>query len=290
MNIFISWSGQRSRQIASALNEWLPDIFQDLTTWMSTDDVEAGVRWGTELNQQLQSTNFGILCLTPENLNARWLLFEAGSLAKAISISRVVPYCYQLVPTDVPYPLAQFQAVSADREGTNKILQSINAIRDERMPDDRLCRHIDKWWPDLESTLKALTTPIYDEPKQRSDRALLEEVLQLIRQQSRFDATSALHAAASSKVDLWWLTGIDTVPLDEIAKMETHELARYLAELVRLWDVTSDTEKLPTLEHRIRLTKKELFARTPAMWLSQPSARNSAPKKDTTNESNVTSD
>ncbi len=207
MNVFISWSGQRSRQVASALNSWLPDIFQDLTTWMSTDDTEAGVRWGTELNQQLQSTNFGIICLTPENLNSRWILFEAGSLAKAISISRVVPYCFQLVPTDVPYPLAQFQAVSADREGATKLLQSINALRNTKMDDARLFRLLKKWWPDLESTLTLIPTSISDEPEQRSERALLEEVLQLVRQQSRLDATSSIHTTTSNFQTLYVVWG-----------------------------------------------------------------------------------
>src|SRR5438876_7271285 len=91
MNVFISWSGDRSKKLASALSELLPKALSNLNVWMS-DDIEAGTPWGEELNRKLETSNFGVLCLTPENSNAPWLLFEAGALAKAVSGSRVVPY------------------------------------------------------------------------------------------------------------------------------------------------------------------------------------------------------
>src|SRR5512137_1653189 len=111
MKVFISWSGERSRKMASALAKWLPDIFQDLETWMSADDIDAGQRWASNLGEQLESTHFGIIALTPENLNTPWLLFEAGSLAKVTNRAKVVPYSLRLSPTDIPFPLAQFQGV-----------------------------------------------------------------------------------------------------------------------------------------------------------------------------------
>ena len=142
MRVFISWSGERSKAIAAALNEWLPDTIQDLETWMSAHDIEAGQRWGVELTSSLETTKFGILCLTPENLTAPWLLFEAGAMAKAVAETdiRVVPYCLDLVPTDIPYPLAQFQGVAADEDGTLELLTSLSAAREQTLPSDRLNR------------------------------------------------------------------------------------------------------------------------------------------------------
>jgi hypothetical protein len=42
---------------------------------MSDLDVEKGSRWFEEVAGALESAKVGICCLTPENLNAPWLLF-----------------------------------------------------------------------------------------------------------------------------------------------------------------------------------------------------------------------
>lgn len=151
MNVFISWSGDRSRLLASALADLLPDIIQDLNAWMSEHDISVGSRWSQELNQQLGTSNFGILCLTPENISAPWLLFEAGSLGKSVSEARVVPYRLGLAAADVPFPLAQFQGVDANEGGTRKLVRSLNAGLKQPMESGRLDRSFERWWPDLKA-------------------------------------------------------------------------------------------------------------------------------------------
>ncbi|HEX2208894.1 MAG TPA: toll/interleukin-1 receptor domain-containing protein [Longimicrobium sp.] len=185
MDIFISWSGDRSRFVASALKTWISDVFLDVRPWMSAHDIEAGARWGAELEAKLEASNFGILCLTPENLDAAWLLYEAGSLAKAVSKARVVPYLVELKATDVAGPLAQFQGVAADTEGTFKLLQAVDALREQPLEGERLRRQFEKWWPDLEAQLGSIPPPPPGTPVQRSDRALLEEILEGIRRLQR---------------------------------------------------------------------------------------------------------
>ena len=83
--VFIGWSGDRSKKLAVALRESLKNVFEDLDVWMSESEIEVGSLWIEKLNRALNSSSFGVLCLTPENLNAPWLLFEAGSLAKGAS-------------------------------------------------------------------------------------------------------------------------------------------------------------------------------------------------------------
>src|SRR3954469_20494730 len=82
--VFISWSGDTSRQVAEALKDWLPEVIEGIEPWLSTQDLTAGMRWGSELASQLERTDFGVICLTPDNLQAPWILFEAGALAKAV--------------------------------------------------------------------------------------------------------------------------------------------------------------------------------------------------------------
>ena len=57
----------------------------------------------------------GILCVTRENHEAPWLNLQAGALAKAVDVSRVVPLAIDLAPSDVVLPLGQFQAQPAKK-------------------------------------------------------------------------------------------------------------------------------------------------------------------------------
>lgn len=188
MKIFISWSGARSKLVATALTKWLPFIFQDVEPWMSDHDIYAGSRWSNELDGVLESTSFGILCLTPENLDSSWMLFEAGCLAKFVKVARVVPYRLDLAATDIEPPLAQFQGVDADEQGTFKLVVSINVLRDSSLSKDMLQHGFDKFWPDLAYDLSKILKPQETSVRRRSDRELLEEALQILRlQQTRLD-------------------------------------------------------------------------------------------------------
>src|ERR1700730_4739337 len=111
MKVFVSWSGDRSKAVASALKHWLPFVFQGLDVWMSEQNIQAGAKWGTELGKALGECKLGIICLTPESLQSRWLTFEAGALSTAIDGSRVIPYRFQLRRSDISPPLSQFQDV-----------------------------------------------------------------------------------------------------------------------------------------------------------------------------------
>lgn len=153
MDVFISWSGDRSQLLARSLADILPKIIQGLNAWMSDHGISVGSRWSQELNRQLDASNFGILCLTPENISAPWLLFEAGSLGKSISEAKVVPYRLGLAAADVPFPLAQFQGVDANEGGTRELVRSLNAGLEQPMEPRHLDRNFKRWWPRLEARI-----------------------------------------------------------------------------------------------------------------------------------------
>ncbi len=70
MKAFISWSGPRSKAVAEALHDWLKEAVQSVDPWISSEDIRKGKRWSIQLAQQLESTQVGVICLTPENLTA----------------------------------------------------------------------------------------------------------------------------------------------------------------------------------------------------------------------------
>lgn len=197
MKVFVSWSGSRGNAIASALKQWLPDVVQGLQVWMSDHDIEAGERWGLQLGTALQECQLGILCLTAESLQSRWLTFEAGALSTAIAGARVVPYRFQLRSADISPPLSQFQDVAADEDGTLKLVHSINDALGHPLADDAtLERAFAHWWPDLEAQLKGIQHIVPTEA--RTDREILEEILDLARQTGIRDLGNVLARLRSS--------------------------------------------------------------------------------------------
>lgn len=154
MKIFMSWSGLPSKAVATGLRTLLRDVNYKIQPWMSETDLEAGTRWAHDLAEQLQQTEFGIICATRESIESPWLLFEAGALSKSTATSRVCPYLIGLKPRLLTGPLSQFQSREATAEGTLSLLQSINgSMSDNSLKEDQLERSFKRFWPDLEAIL-----------------------------------------------------------------------------------------------------------------------------------------
>src|SRR5205809_828915 len=99
--VFLSWSGETSHSVAMALYEWLPAIIQNVKPFMSSEDLRKGGRWSKDLAVELEQTNFGIICLTPENLEAPWIMFESGALSKFVIESNVSPFLVRVKPSEL---------------------------------------------------------------------------------------------------------------------------------------------------------------------------------------------
>ena len=108
MKVFLSWSGARSKFLAEALRLWIPRVIQSVKPWMSDEDISAGARWSKDLSLQLSEAKLGIICVTPENQNNPWLLFEAGALSKTLDHTNVCPFLHELSPGQLAGPLSQF--------------------------------------------------------------------------------------------------------------------------------------------------------------------------------------
>lgn len=244
MKVFISWSGDRSRAVAEALRDWLPRVINAAEPWLSLRDIEPGARWVSDIAHQLEGARFGLICLTRENLDSTWIHFEAGALSKSVDESRVMPYLLNLEPTDVRWPLAQFQAVQANLDGTKRVVYAINgAVKQEgekSLEEKILDEVINKWWPDLQEHLPNAPSTQNKASPVRSDRDILEEILKLIRGM----------AYARPK------------PFNPVDKLSNLILEAELAGSIT-------RERRTVLENELQKLKNEAMAKRDAIWFSE---------------------
>src|SRR5262249_35783376 len=112
MRVFISWSGDRSKQLAEAIHWWLPHVLQFAKPYFTPADMEKGTRWDNEISKELGQSQIGIIAMTAENLASPWIMFEAGAISRVIEEkARVCPIVFGIAKTDLVGPLASFQAI-----------------------------------------------------------------------------------------------------------------------------------------------------------------------------------
>ncbi len=207
MKVFISWSGELSRRLGEVLRRWLPGTLQFVKPYFTPADIEKGARWNTEIAQQLAESSIGIFCLTPDNLQSSWLMFEAGALSKQVGQSHVCPILFDVDNADLKGPLIHFQTTVFGRDDMLRLAHTVNSCAGEnRLEKDVLESAFDTWWPKLDSRV----TAILDEHKRnagedagkvsgiRPDRELLEEILELVRLVSA-DMKSSQDKGSSSR-------------------------------------------------------------------------------------------
>ena len=190
MKVFISWSGKTSFEVAKVLKEWIPCVIQDIEPYFSSDDIDKGARWSTDIAKELEAAEFGILCVTKDNLNSAWLNFEAGALSKAIDKSKVCPFLFNLLPSEISNsPILQFQMTSVDRDDMYKLFQSMNkALGENALEETRLKKMFELSWNEIDTALKGIEDISTEEGEKKKGKSLdqqkiLEEMLDLLRSQ-----------------------------------------------------------------------------------------------------------
>lgn len=181
VKIFISWSGKRSKAMAGALKEWLPLILQYAKPWVSDKDIGAGDRWAQAIAGELESSNFGILCITPENLRSEWILFEAGALSKSMLDAKVIPLLFGLELSDLSGPLSQFQAQKVDQQGLLDVIKAINAVAENKTADSTIEQLVPALWPQLQQKLDEIPGKEPSEKHMRPQTEILEDLVSQVR-------------------------------------------------------------------------------------------------------------
>jgi len=186
--VFISWSGDLSKKLAEEIRIWLPGVLQFVKPYFTPNDIEKGTRWSTDISSELESSNAGIICLTKDNLNKPWILFEAGALSKNFGKANVCTILFNLESADFSGPLTSFQATKFDKADFKKLLITINNTGGESKLDAAVLNDVfEMWWPKLELKVNEIlrTHVVNNDNAVRSEREILEEVLELTRLNSK---------------------------------------------------------------------------------------------------------
>ncbi|MFC1764725.1 toll/interleukin-1 receptor domain-containing protein [Planctomycetota bacterium] len=188
-NVFLSWSGRRSRQVAQALYDWLPRIVNSIKPWFSPEDIDKGDIWFGNIAEQLEKIDIGIVCLTPENLHEDWLLFEAGGILASVGQKKkVLTYLYDVKPSDIGDPLAQLNHTFANKEDTLRMLNTLSRLLDQNHNDDNLAYLFEKCWDDVDASFKSIpsqTTTEIEKVKLLDPEDKTNEMLSLLRRLSQ---------------------------------------------------------------------------------------------------------
>ena len=157
MKIFISWSGIQSQKIAEELQKWIPQVINSVIPYVTSESIMKGERWSDQIYKELRDSNFGLVCLNKDNLKSPWIMFEAGAISKNKDSKLICLLFDGLNQNEVGKPLSFFQNTEFNKEDYLKLMKSINeSLGEKKLSDNILTISFDKWWPDLESKIKAI--------------------------------------------------------------------------------------------------------------------------------------
>jgi hypothetical protein len=187
MKVFMSWSGLRSKAVAELVANWAKCVVQATQPWISTSGIDRGAVWWSAINDELTNTSVGVVCLTHENKNKPWILFEAGALAKGLVNSRVCTFLVDLTPADLESPLSQFNHTTPDKEGLWNLARTLNGSVAVPLETTILEQVFDIHWPVFEAEF-ARVLDIYPQnvvPEVRSSDSIMAELLENSRSISK---------------------------------------------------------------------------------------------------------
>ena len=182
MRIFISWSGELSYTAAALFSKWFPSVIQPVTIIVSAVEDNKGNAWFKKLMYQVSRTDYAIICLSPDNLNSPWLLFEAGAIANRLDQSKVCKLLIgDLTEKDINPPFLNFKStVLKDKEDMRKLVQKINQMHETRILSSNTLNHrFEGGWQKLEDYCNTAIKKMENREKiikPKTDYHLLKEI------------------------------------------------------------------------------------------------------------------
>ena len=251
--VFISWSGNLSNKLADAVKQWLPSVLQFVKPYFTPSDIEKGAKWASDITNELASSDIGIICLTKDNLDEPWILFESGALSRNLN-SRACTLLFGIDSTDLKGPLTTFQTTKFEKNDFKRLVKSINNIGgDNKLEDAILDQVFDMWWGKLETNINKIIKnhQSVEQSEHRNERDILEEILEL----SRLRVKSRSRGYGFSPSVLMDLAQLMPV-LERIIKVEGSEKAYQVVQrMQKPMDYLFQQSDHPEIWERYRMMK-----------------------------------
>lgn len=153
--VFLSWSGDLSRQAAEIFKGWLEIVIQELDVFYSEDDIAKGTNGIKTIFSNLQESVASVIMLTKENQTSPWICFEAGAMLSKQDANA----CGILLDfgiDELEGPLKNLQQTTLIKKDVLKLLKTLNSKCSTQLSEDKLKRAFDSTWEKLYKDLTHL--------------------------------------------------------------------------------------------------------------------------------------
>ncbi len=236
--VFISFSGDISREVATALYDWLPTVIQEVKPFMSTN-IAKGSQWISQIGDNLENAAFGILCVTKDNLSSPWLHYEAGALSQKLPARtepRVSPVLHKVPNDNLRDPLRLLQTTNlSDKESIYALLRSINENAQNKLPLSTLEVVFERAYGELRKKLDAIgeaskkKDPSLEGTEPQDSPPAVEEILYSMSQRLQQIETvlGGRESAALVETPTWKVTNVSSgrhIPM-KVLQSHIYEMA-----------------------------------------------------------------
>jgi hypothetical protein len=120
--------------------------------------------WFGEINRAIKGATAGIMCVTRENYDRPWILYEAGGLVATCGRGGVFPFLLDMKPPELDglnYPLYPLESYFFDRGGVFHLVSALNRkLEPESKTENEVEKDFNSAWPELESQLRAISQAV----------------------------------------------------------------------------------------------------------------------------------
>lgn len=187
MDIFISWSGPRSQEMATFLNSWLPNVIQELKPFYSPE-IPKGDTWLSEIKAALDRSSFGLVLVTKRNTTSPWLNFEAGAISKNVGTAKVATILLDKeLETSELGPLSQFQLTRVLDDEILRLLTTINASISRPLKESQVEALWDNWKQTFWTNWEIISKIPYEDHRadNRSNSDKIDDILSRVKNLER---------------------------------------------------------------------------------------------------------